>query len=183
MKDRNRNDDRVASANMTGLKRSHPLRFSQDRQSHPFYQVLNRCRSLTLVYCVLALAGAVEPLKDPGLAVLGWLSMAILSVGMGMIFAIGTEYSEVAERFVQPIQYLMLPISGAFFMVAWLPKFAADLALYNPTVHCYEMFRAGFLGESVTTHYSPWYPITFGIVLIFFGLVSINSVRDNLHTG
>ncbi|HRO49092.1 MAG TPA: ABC transporter permease [Hyphomicrobium sp.] len=132
---------------------------------------------------MLALAGAVEPLKDPGLAVLGWLSMAILSVGMGMIFAIGTEYSEVAERFVQPIQYLMLPISGAFFMVAWLPKFAADLALYNPTVHCYEMFRAGFLGESVTTHYSPWYPITFGIVLIFFGLVSINSVRDNLHTG
>lgn len=138
--------------------------------------------ALFTVYGVLALAGAVEPLREPSLALMGWLSMGLLSLAVGLVFAIVTEYSETAERFVQPIQYIMLPLSGAFFMVEWLPKAAQDFALYNPTVHCYEMFRAGFLGDSVTTHFTPWYPAAFALVLIFWGLASLDSVRDRLHS-
>ncbi|MBU1213235.1 MAG: ABC transporter permease [Alphaproteobacteria bacterium] len=139
--------------------------------------------ALFLVYAVLALAGAVETLRDPGLALLGWVSMGVLSLGVAVCFAVITEYSEVSERFIQPLQYINLPISGAFFVVAWLPKAAADLALYNPSVHCYEMFRAGFIGDQVTMHYTPWYPAACGFVLLFFGLHFMNRVRDRLHFG
>ena len=42
-------------------------------------------------------------------------------------------------------------------MVDWLPHYAQKLLLLNPSVHCFEMFRAGFFGAEVTTHYDPAY--------------------------
>jgi capsular polysaccharide transport system permease protein len=139
--------------------------------------------ALTFVYAVLLLGGIVEPMHDPGLVMLAWCLMGLLSLGVGINFAVLTEYSEVTERFIQPIQYLMLPISGCFFMVELLPTRAQELALFNPTVHCYEMFRAGFFGEAVTAHFSPWYPLVWAMGLITIGIASIDSVRDHLNTG
>lgn len=139
--------------------------------------------ALFMVYGVLALAGAVEPLKDPALALLGWVSMGVLATGVAICFAVLTEYSEVAERFIQPLQYIILPISGAFFMVAWLPKSAGEIALYNPMVHCYEMFRAGFIGDQLRTYFTPWYPLVSGTFLFFIGLHYLERVRDRLHYG
>lgn len=139
--------------------------------------------ALLIVYLVLVLANVIEPFHDPGLALMGWLSMGVLSLGVGFNFAVMTEYSEVSERFIQPIQYLMLPLSGAFFLVGWLPKEAQDLALLNPTVHCYEMFRSGLFGPSVETTYSVWYPLVCAAALLAIALSTIDAVRDRLHTG
>ncbi len=138
--------------------------------------------ALLTVYGVLGLAGLVETVKDPLLVLLGWTSMAALSLGVAMIFAVLTEYFEAAERFIQPIQYIILPLSGAFFMVDWLPTQAQAYAAYMPTVHCYEMFRAGFLGDHIKTFYTPWYPWAVGLVLLFVGLWKLEDVRDRLHS-
>lgn len=137
--------------------------------------------ALFTVYGVLAVGGAVGPVSDASMVLAGWLSLMVLSVGVAIVFAVLTEYSEATERFIQPIQYVILPLSGAFFMVEWLPDKAQEFALYMPTVHCYEMFRAGFLGDAVRTHYTAWYPIATGLVLASLGLASIESVRDKLH--
>lgn len=132
-------------------------------------------------YSVLVAIGALDVPADPTWVLCGWLSMAVLGGGTSMIFSILTEYSETTERFIQPIQYLILPLSGAFFMVDWLPNFTQDLALLNPTVHCYEMFRAGILGDEYTTHFTAWYPGLFGLVLFAIGLYFLDSVRDSLR--
>jgi capsular polysaccharide transport system permease protein len=137
--------------------------------------------ALIFVYCVLLAAGLVTPIADIGLVIAAWLTMFLLSAGAALGFAILTEYSEVTERFVQPFQYLMLPLSGTFFMVEWLPTEGRELIWYNPTVHCFEMFRAGFFGESVTTHYTAWYPILCAVVLVWLGVSSLDTVRDRIH--
>jgi capsular polysaccharide transport system permease protein len=139
--------------------------------------------ALLVVYTVLALSNLVSPMRDPGLVALGWVTMALLSFGICCVFAVLTEYSEAAERFIQPFQYLMLPISGTFFMVDWLPKKAQEMIWYNPTVHCYEMFRAGVFGEEVLTYYDWWYPLVWALALTAFGLAMIDAVRDKIHTG
>jgi capsular polysaccharide transport system permease protein len=76
---------------------------------------------------------------------------------------------------------LMLPISGCFFMVDWLPTFAQDLIWYNPTVHCFEMIRAGFFGDSVRTFYNPWYPAACGLGIFAVGVSFVEQMRDRIH--
>lgn len=139
--------------------------------------------ALVIVYLVLLAAGLVSPVHNPGIVVLGWLSMAALSVGVAACIAVLTEYSEASEKFIQPFQYFMLPLSGSFFMVEWLPYKVQQIALMNPSVHCYEMVRGGLFGEEVVTHYTVWYPALFGVVLFALGIARFDAVRDRLHTG
>lgn len=136
-----------------------------------------------VVYGVLLAAGLVAPMVDPGLLLLGWVLMGWLSFGFSLGIAILTEWTDVAERFVQPIQYLMLPISGCFYMVDWLPTVAQELAWYVPMVHCYEMIRAGFFGDSVQTYYTTWYVALWSLVLTAVGLWGLDKVRDRIHYG
>src|SRR5262245_38184909 len=77
-------------------------------------ELVGTTTALLVVYGVLLAAEVVAPIADPGLAVFAWLLMGCLSAGIAIIFAILTEYSEVTERFIQPFQYLMLPLSGTF---------------------------------------------------------------------
>jgi capsular polysaccharide transport system permease protein len=139
--------------------------------------------ALVVVYSVLVLTGLSAPVHDPALVIAGWLTMATLSFALGSVFSVMTEISEASERFVQPFQYLTLPLSGCFFMVDWIPTKAQDMLLYVPLVHCYELFRAGFFGESVVAHYTWWYPLLWALGLLTIGLGSIDYARDRIHTG
>ena len=146
-------------------------------------EMIGTTTALVIVYLILFAAGLVSPFDDPGLALLGWVAMAMLSLGVAACIAVLTEYFEASEKFIQPFQYFMLPLSGAFFMIEWLPYDVQQLALLNPTVHCYEMIRAGLFGGGVVTHYTPWYPALCGVVLLAAGISRFEAVRDRLHTG
>lgn len=139
--------------------------------------------ALVIVYAALLAANVVQPIADPGLLALAWCAHAVLSFGLMSIFAVATEYSDVTERFIQPFQYLFIPLSGCFFMVDWLPTFAQTLALYNPTVHTYEMFRSGYFGDRIVPYYTVWYPLLWSVILTAIGLGLIERVRDRIHTG
>lgn len=146
-------------------------------------EFLGTSAALTIVYSVLALSGITSPIRDIGLAVAGWMTMAFLSFGLASLFAALSEISDTFERFIQPIQYLLLPISGIFYMVEWLPYKARQLIWWVPHSHCYEMFRAGFFGEHVTTHWTWWYPLLWALGLTAAGLGLIENARRNIHTG
>ncbi len=137
--------------------------------------------ALFAVYTTLRLANLLEPCADPGLALAGWMLMAWLSFAIGLILAALAEQFEFVEKLVSPFQYLLLPISGVFFMVAWLPTWAQKLALYVPMVHSYELFRAGMIGESIQTHYSVPYLLTCNIVLTLFGLLFVRRASHHIQ--
>jgi capsular polysaccharide transport system permease protein len=139
--------------------------------------------ALVLVGTVLVDTGLIDPPHDLGIIICAWLTMALLSSSLALNFAVLTEYSMAAEKFIAPFQYFMLPLSGTFFMVEWLPSFAQTIIWYNPTVHCYEMFRAGFFGEEVRTHYSIWYPLVWSLGLMCLGIWGMDKVRNNIHFG
>jgi capsular polysaccharide transport system permease protein len=136
-----------------------------------------------IVYFCLLTMGFVDAIHDPGLLILGWVILGALGGGFALLVAALTEYYESAERFVQPFQYLLIPLSGTFFMVDWLPTKAQQYILYNPLVHCYELFRAGFWGPSVTTHYDISYPAIWVIGLVAIGLRMLDAAREQMHGG
>ncbi len=133
-----------------------------------------------VVYLMLLSAGIVDWIDDPSLVLAGWLMMSWLGFGVTCIIAGLSEKSEVLENLIQPTQYLILPLSGAFFMVSWLPKSAQDYALAVPLVHIYEMFRAGFFGRTVETHYSIGYAAIWATGLTALGIWAVQSSRKTL---
>jgi capsular polysaccharide transport system permease protein len=134
-----------------------------------------------VVWGSLWVAGMAAPIERLDLLILGWLMMAWLGGAVGAIVAALTEVSETAERFIQPIQYVTLPISGAFFMVDWLPSWAQHAVLLNPVVHCYEVFRAGYFGDYLPTHYSLPYFCAWAFGLTFVGVISVQRVRSHVQ--
>ena len=131
-----------------------------------------------IIYFVLATTGMVEPIVHPALVLAGWLYTGWYFGAMGLLIAALTEYWEIAEKFIQPFNYLMLPLSGVFFMVDWLPYYAQKLIVFNPSIHCFEMIRDGFIGEAVTTHYDVAYITASSMVMTMAALVAIYNVRD-----
>lgn len=135
-----------------------------------------------IVYFSLLAVDAIKPVADWGILLVGWIAMAFLASGIALFFAVITEYAESAERFIQPFQYITLPLCGCFFLVNWLPTTTQNLAWFIPTVHCYEMFRAGYFGDLITAHYTIWYPFLWGLFFLALGFSFIEAVRDRLHS-
>jgi len=127
--------------------------------------------------------GLIEPIQDFLMVVVGWMMMAAMAGSSSIIICGLTEYSEVWERFIQPYQYLMLPISGTFFMVDWLPAYAQEIIWFNPLVHCYEAVRAGFFGSRAVTHFDPWYTLAWSLGLMVVGLWLLDKARSRVHLG
>jgi capsular polysaccharide transport system permease protein len=135
-----------------------------------------------LVAVTLIATGIVDPPYDIGLVSGGWMLMGLLSAGVSLSLALLTDSFEIAEKFVGPVQYLMIPLCGFLFMVDWLPTFAQTLIWYMPTVHCYEMIRSGFFGGAVEANFSPWYPAVWGVGLLAVNIGFIDRVRDYICT-
>jgi capsular polysaccharide transport system permease protein len=137
--------------------------------------------ALVVIWSVLSTIGLVGDIQRLDLFLLGWIMMGLLAGGVGLILAALTEVSHTAERFIQPMQYLAIPLSGAFFMVDWLPTWAQHAILLNPIVHSYEVFRAGFFGEALVTHYQLGYFFSCTFVLWFVGIVAVTKVRGRVQ--
>lgn len=137
--------------------------------------------ALLVVWGGLNIFGIVGDIARLDLFILGWLMMGWLAAAFSLILAAITEYWETAERFVQPFQYLSIPISGTFALVDWLPKWAQDAVLFNPMVHCYEVFRGGFFGPSITVHYSLTYFSACAFVLTYIGVAAVRRIRSRVQ--
>ncbi len=173
----------MTNAPITIFRRSAPLLYH--RAITPFDILVSRLSlefvatstALLVVWGGLYTAGIVSAIARLDLLLIGWAMMAWLAMGCGAIIAAITERSETAERLIQPFQYVTIPISGAFFMVDWLPSWAQKTVLLNPMVHCYEVFRAGYFGEAATTYYDFAYFSVWALILPFVGMLSVQRVR------
>jgi capsular polysaccharide transport system permease protein len=115
--------------------------------------------AFVIAYLPLALMGAMSAMRDPLLFLAGWMLGGWFSLSFAMLLAAVTELSEAVERFVQPLMYFSIPLTGAFFMVDWLPPAGQAAVLWSPLVHVMEMLRAGLFPPDVKTHWSASYVV------------------------
>lgn len=105
----------------------------------------------------------------------GWLMLAWFGTALAMLVGGGCAFSELVSRLWHPISYLLFPMSGAAFMVEWLPKKLQQVVLYLPMVHGVEMIRHGYFGNVVKTHYDVAYMAECCMVL---SLAAVYVVRE-----
>jgi capsular polysaccharide transport system permease protein len=161
------------------------------RQVKPLHILISRnllelggtTATFILVYIALLAMGLIEVPANLLLAYCGWLMMAWVSVGLALLMTGLAIRFEPVERIVGLLTYVLIPLSGAFFMVSWLPPKAQEIILYLPFPHAVEMLRAGVFGPFVETHYDWFYALSFGMVLNLVGLLLVATSRDQIDAG
>ncbi len=148
--------------------------------SRQILEFIGTSTALLVIWGGLNLFGLVQIPREIDLFLLGWWMMGSIALATSACFAVATELSESAERFVQPFQYLNIPISGAFFLVDWLPTWAQSAIAYHPLVHCYEVFRSGYFGATIVAHYDLIYFCACTVVVAFAAVIATRRVRDRL---
>jgi len=105
-----------------------------------------------------------------------WLSLAVSMVVIGI-----THENRLLERLVHPFTYFMIPLSGAFYQVRWVPEPYRHLLLWNPFPHMFEILRYGQF-EPATLKYVDFTYITGAcLMLTYVGLIAVRLVRDRIH--
>lgn len=133
-----------------------------------------------VVYIVLLALGQVNLPNDYLLLYAGWILLAWIGMGFALILAGMAMRFEFMERLVPLLGYILIPISGVFFMVSWLPAHIQPIYLYVPFPHPVEMIRASVFGEFVETHYHPLYALAVGTGFNIFGMLLIAGARDQI---
>ncbi|MCL4672338.1 MAG: ABC transporter permease [Sphingomonadaceae bacterium] len=117
---------------------------------------------------------------DLGFVILGWLYFSLFTFSIAVIVAPLSEMSEVIEKIIPVTNYMMIPLSGAFFLVGSLSPALANAALYSPPVHAMEMMRLGIFGPGISPQFEFFYPLAFALPCIALGLMLCRRVRRTL---
>lgn len=155
------------------------------RALSPLHFYLTRCilefagatAAFLVLYAVLLLLGQVGWPQDWLLLYFGWVLMWLMSMGTGFIFSALTVRFEIMERIVSLLTYAMIPLSGVFFMVDWLPPRVREIYLLVPYPNAVEMIRAGVFGEFVPTHFNQAYALVTALLLVLVGFLLIKSTE------
>jgi capsular polysaccharide transport system permease protein len=125
--------------------------------------------------------GWMPPPVDLLQVLFGWFMLAWFGTCLALIIGAATAFSEIAERLWHPTAYLLFPLSGAAFMVEWLPSNMQKLVLLLPMVHGTEMLRQGYFGNVVRTHYDVGYMGSFCLVMSLVALYLVNQAGRRLE--
>ncbi len=113
----------------------------------------------------------VAPPVDLLKVIFGWLMLAWFGASLALTIGALSTYAKLVSRLWQPASYVLFPLSGAAFMVDWLPTVLQKIVLLLPMVHGVELMREGYFGNTVRTHYDMAYMATCCLVLTLAGLL------------
>lgn len=128
--------------------------------------------------CALGLAGApARPLiLLSGIVLLTWLSFAL-----SMAVCAATYHSKAVAKFIHPLLYIVMPISGCFFLLEWIPQPFRSWLAWVPLVQIFEMIHEGQLEAVQSLYWDPVYIVGWCLALTLIGLLSLRIVRRHVH--
>jgi capsular polysaccharide transport system permease protein len=137
--------------------------------------------TFVILMCFSAAFGLADPPVRPlalmaGIALMIWISFA-----MSLIVCSVTNENRLAARLVHPILYILMPTSGAFFRVDWLPYGFRHLVSWFPLVQIFELVRYGQFRSATETWVNPLYLVGCCLVLTWIGMTSLKVVRRHIH--
>lgn len=139
----------------------------------------------TLSFTVLSIGaiaiGLLEPPDDLLKVIGGWLMLSWFGAALAFTLGSAIAYGELVRRLWHPASYLLFPLSGAAFMVDWLPPKSRDYALLLPMVHGVEYLREGFFGNVVHTYYDMGHMATVNLVLTWVGLLLMRGAARQME--
>lgn len=113
-----------------------------------------------------------------------FLALALMfwySLGNSLIITGISHDNRTIGRLIHPYSYFMIPASGAFYQIEWLPHPWREWLLWLPLPHVFEIARYGMF-RSANLNYGDIGYLTFScMVLTWVGLVAIKMARGRVH--
>jgi capsular polysaccharide transport system permease protein len=92
-----------------------------------------------------------------------------------------THENRTIGRLVHPYSYFMIPLSGAFFQVEWVPHPYREYLTWLPLPHIFELARYGQFRSTTLDYFSAQYIVGACLILTWIGLISLRLVRSKVH--
>jgi len=144
-------------------------------------EVAGTTASFTLLSLLFISIDVISPPVDLLQVIGGWLMLAWFGAALGLVLGAATTYSELVDRIWHPTSYLLFPLSGAAFMVEWLPPRGQEVVLLLPMVHGVEMLREGYFGDTVRTHYDAGYMAWCCLGLTLIGILLVRDAERRVE--
>lgn len=132
---------------------------------------------LTIIFTTIGWMTLPEDLLK---VMLGWLMLTWFGCGLAILLGALAEEYDIIEKLWHPFAYIIMPLSGAGFIVDSLPKVGQEWILYLPMINAVEYLREGFFGSAITAHYNMVYMAIANLVLTALGLAKTRVISQNV---
>ncbi|MCX7098685.1 MAG: ABC transporter permease [Methylococcales bacterium] len=139
-------------------------------------EIAGTTASFILLGVVFTSIGLIKPPEDILKVIFGWFMLAWFGVSLALLVGALSERTEVIEKLWHPVSYLLFPLSGAVFMVDWLPSSSQSFILLLPMVHGVEILREGYFGSAVHAHYDMAYMAISNLLLLTLGISQVRVI-------
>jgi capsular polysaccharide transport system permease protein len=137
--------------------------------------------AFALLMGVALATGMADPPERPAILMLGLVLLFLLSLGLSFCVAAATHDNRSIGRLVHPIGYVMLPLSGCFVALQWLPAGLRSAFEWVPLTHVFEILRHGWF-RSARADYIDWaYLIAWVMGSLLIGLLALSTLRRRIH--
>jgi capsular polysaccharide transport system permease protein len=144
-------------------------------------EVVGASASFIVLSLLFVSLGFMAAPVDPLMVAAGWLMLGWFGAALGLLVGAATSFSELVKRLWTPTAYLLFPLSGAAFMVDWLPPASREFILLLPMVHGVEMLREGYFGNVVPVYHDAAYMAGINLVLTFLGLLLVRLASRHVE--
>lgn len=145
-----------------------------------FVDVIGAVSAWVLLLTVGIMLGIADFPARPIYVFIAIFELAIWTFGLSLLVATYSLHSHVLGRLVHPISYFMLPISGAFITMSFLPRWARDYMSWNPMFSMFETARYGQFLHADDRYIFPGYIAAHCLASLYFGLASIRDARKQI---
>ncbi len=135
--------------------------------------------TVLMVLCVSI--GACDPPARPLFLFAGQATMVWMSWAQSLILTALTHERPLVGRLTHPYTYLMIPISGAWVPMAFLPPTYRYYLSWAPLPNIFELVRYGQFDSANLDYFDPYYLYGMCLILTWIGLVMMRQARRRVH--
>lgn len=144
-------------------------------------EIAGATAAFVFMIIIFSITELMPPPVDLFQLVLGWVLLGWFGASLSLLIGSASELNELVDRIWHPISYLLFPLSGAMFLVDWLPSNVQSLALWIPMISANELIHAGYFGDAITSHYDiPWL-VSVNMLLSITGLFLCKLVEARVE--
>lgn len=137
--------------------------------------------AFAVLMSVTAVVGWAAPPARLFELLVGIFMLFSFSFAVSLIVCAGTHDNRLVARFVHPITYILMPLSGAFYQVSWIPNPYREWVMLFPLPSIFELIRYGYFEAASDKYFDISYISLWVLCLFYIGLVAIKKTRRRVH--
>lgn len=137
--------------------------------------------SLIVLLSIGIMLGIADVPERPLYLMFGAFLITWWSFALSLIVAAYTYDNHTVGRFVHPVSYFMVPLSGAFWTMSAIPPPAQIYMAWNPMLTMFEIARYGQFRWADSEYMYPGYAIAVCAGLTYWGLIVIRRLSDKIN--